>query len=110
MDAKARAVAAGIVLDSRIFCDTIAATSVLQLDRGMPPPTTRPQIEFTGELSPLSITEVLGMVLVSYLVFLVFLSFVGGSYWSLVGGKFGDNPDYLQAASAIDTGSFPESM
>ena len=67
----------------------------------MPPPTTRPQIEFTGELSPLSITEVLGMVLVSYLVFLVFLSFVGGSYWSLVGGKFGDNPDYLQAASAI---------
>ena len=67
----------------------------------MPPPTTRPQNEFTGELRPLSITEVLGMVFVSYLVFLAFLSFIGGSYWSLVGGKFGDNPDYLQAASAI---------
>ena len=41
------------------------------------------------------------MVLVSYVVFLAFLSFTGGSYWSLVGGKFGDNPDYLEAASAI---------
>jgi len=45
--------------------------------------------------------EVMAIVLVSYFVFLVFLSFAGGSYWSLVGGKFGDNPAYLRAASAI---------
>jgi hypothetical protein len=45
--------------------------------------------------------QVLGIVLISYLVFLAFLSFIGGSYWSLVGGKFGDNPAYLEAASAI---------
>jgi hypothetical protein len=44
---------------------------------------------------------VLGIVLISYLVFLAVLSFIGGSYWSLVGGKFGDNPGYLAAASAI---------
>jgi hypothetical protein len=44
---------------------------------------------------------VLGIVLISYLVFLAVLSFLGGSYWSLVGVKFGDNPDYLEAASAI---------
>jgi hypothetical protein len=41
------------------------------------------------------------MVLVSYLVFLVFLSFIGGSYWSLVEGRFADNAAYLEAASAI---------
>jgi len=41
------------------------------------------------------------MVLVSYLVFLVFLSFIGGSYWSLVEGRFADNAAYLGAASAI---------
>jgi hypothetical protein len=73
----------------------------VQFDRSMPPRTTHPQNELTGELRPPSLTQVLGMVLVSYLVFLAFLSLMGGSYWSLVGGKFGDNPDYLEAASAI---------
>lgn len=67
----------------------------------MPPRTTHAQNELTGELRPPSLTQVLAMVLVSYLIFLVFLSLLGGSYWSLVGGKFGDNPDYLEAASAI---------
>ncbi len=75
--------------------------SALQFNRSMPPQTTHPQKELTGQLRPPSLTQVLGMVLFSYLVFLAFLSFVGGSYWSLVGGKFGDNPDYLEAASAI---------
>jgi hypothetical protein len=60
-----------------------------------------PHDEWTGELRPPSLTYVMAMVLVSYLVFLVCLSFFGGSYWSLVGGQFGDNPDYLRAASAI---------
>lgn len=73
----------------------------MQFDRSMPPQTTHPQTEVTGELRPPSLAQVLAMVLVSYLVFLVFLSFLGGPYWSLVGGKFGDNPDYLEAASAI---------
>jgi len=67
----------------------------------MPPQTTHPQNELIGELRPPSLTQVLGMVIVSYLVFFAFLSFVGGSYWSLVRGEFGDNPDYLEAASAI---------
>ena len=67
----------------------------------MPLQPARPQNEFPGELRPPSITEVLGMVLVSYLVFLVFLSFIGGSYWSLVEGRFADNAAYLEAASAI---------
>lgn len=67
----------------------------------MPPPVACPQNESTGKLRPPSLTQVLGIVLISYLVFLAVLSFLGGSYWSLVGVKFGDNPDYLEAASAI---------
>ncbi len=67
----------------------------------MPPPAAPPRNELTGELRPPSLTQVLAIALVSYLVFLVFLSLIGGSYWSLVRGKFGDNPDYLEAASAI---------
>jgi hypothetical protein len=54
-----------------------------------------------GEHRPPSLGYLLAIVVISYLVFLAVLSFLGGSYWSLVGGKFGDNPDYLAAASAI---------
>jgi hypothetical protein len=67
----------------------------------MPSSPVRPQNAFTGELEAPSLWEVLIAVLVSYFVFLAFLSFIGGSYWSLVGGNFGDNPAYLQAAAAI---------
>ncbi len=67
----------------------------------MPEPETSPQNELNAGNRPPSLAQVLGIVLASYLVFLVFLHFAGGSYWSLVGGKFGDNPDYLEAASAI---------
>jgi hypothetical protein len=48
-----------------------------------------------------SLPEVLVIVVVSYFVFLVLLRLLGGSYWSLVGGNFGDNPAYLEAAGAI---------
>lgn len=48
-----------------------------------------------------SLTQVLGIVLISYLVFLAVLRLAAGSL-SLVGGaRFGDNPSYLDAASAI---------
>ncbi len=67
----------------------------------MPDRVADSQNELVAKDAPPSLPEVLGVVLVSYLVFLAFLFFIGGSYWSLVGGKFGDNPDYLQAASAI---------
>lgn len=70
----------------------------------MPSSAVRPQNAFnafTGELEAPSLAEVLAAVLVSYSVFLAFLSFLGGSYWSLVGGEFGDNPAYLRAAAAI---------
>jgi hypothetical protein len=67
----------------------------------MPIGDTSPQADLKDGLHPPSLAQVLGIVLFSYLIFLVFLHFVGGSYWSLVGGKFGDNPDYLQAARAI---------
>ena len=40
-------------------------------------------------------------VLLSYFVFLAFLAFAGGSYWSLVSTEFGDNGAYLAAAAAI---------
>jgi hypothetical protein len=48
-----------------------------------------------------SLAQVLGMVLLSYLVFLTSLRLAGGSYWSLVESTFGDNPAYLAAAHAI---------
>src|SRR5215813_8392232 len=54
-----------------------------------------------GRFDSPSLIEILGVVAVSYLAFLGFLEFAGGSYWSLVGGNFGDNPAYLGAASAI---------
>ena len=54
-----------------------------------------------GSTDAPSLLQVLSAVLLSYLVFLVFLAFAGGSYWSLVGGEFGDNPAYLGAATAI---------
>ena len=70
----------------------------------MPLQTTHPQDAPTTKIRPPSIappspTQVLGMVLISYLVFLAVLSSLGGL--ALVGGKFGDNGDYLKAASAI---------
>ncbi len=67
----------------------------------MPTPDVHPENKLSSDLRPPSLAQVLGIVLTSYLVFLVFLNFFGGSYWALVGGKFGDNPDYLAAASAI---------
>ncbi len=59
------------------------------------------QNELTGKLRPPSLTQVLVVVIFSYLVFLLFLSLVGRSYWSMGGERFGDNPGYLEAASAI---------
>jgi hypothetical protein len=71
----------------------------------MLPQAVRLQNDFTAEPfslpRPLSLTQVLGTVLLSYVVFLVVLSLAGGSYWFLVGGGFGDNPSFLQAARAI---------
>jgi hypothetical protein len=75
--------------------------SALQFNFSMPQLSDRLQKDLTGMPRPPSLTEVLGMVLLSYVIFLIVLSLIGGSYWSLVGGKFGDNPDYLRAASAI---------
>ncbi len=48
-----------------------------------------------------SLPEVLAIVLISYVVFLAILSLLGGSYWALVDGGYGDNPAYLEGASAI---------
>lgn len=81
--------------------DIISATFSLNLTIAEPLSQRRSQSQFTGDVQPPSLAEVLAVVLVSYLVFLAFLYFVGGSYWSLVGGGFGDNPDYIKAASAI---------
>jgi hypothetical protein len=71
----------------------------------MLPRAVRLQNDFTAEPfclpRTLSLTQVLGTVLLSYVVFLVVLSLAGGSYWFLVGGGFGDNPSFLQAARAI---------
>jgi Gpi18-like mannosyltransferase len=67
----------------------------------MPNAETRAQNGLTREMHPPTLTEVMGIAVVSYIVFLAFLHFAGGSYWSLVGGGFGDNPDYLQSAAAI---------
>jgi hypothetical protein len=67
----------------------------------MPFFATSPQNALTGDFAGPSLAEVLMAVLVSYFVFFTFLSFIGGSYWSLVGGKFGDNGSYLLAATGI---------
>ena len=55
----------------------------------------------TRKLTELSLTEVLAVVLASCAVFMVVLHFLGGSYWWLADGHFGDTPAYLQAAAAI---------
>jgi hypothetical protein len=65
----------------------------------MPSSAVSTQNASSGELEAPSLVHVLAAVLVSYSVFLAFLSFLGGSY--LVGGEFGDNPAYLRAAAAI---------
>lgn len=67
----------------------------------MPAPTAHPEHRLPKDPRPLSLTEVMAVILISYLVFLAFLLYVGGPYWSLVNGGFGDNPAYLEAASAI---------
>lgn len=53
------------------------------------------------ERKPPDLTEVLLIVVVSFLSFVAFLSLFGGSYGSLAGGNFGDNPAYIEAANAI---------
>ena len=90
----------------RVFCDIIFAISVLRFDQSMAPPVACPQHELAGEVRPPSPTQVLGMVLVSYVVFLVFLSCIGSSYWPMVEFKTGDNPAYLEVASAISHWQF----
>jgi glycosyl transferase family 87 len=67
----------------------------------MRPPATRPQSSLFGEPRPPSLTYLLGIVLVSYLIFVAALSLFGGSYWSLKGGNFGDNGAYIAVASGI---------
>jgi hypothetical protein len=55
--------------------------------------------EQTSNPAP-SLYEIVALVILSDIVFLVALHFMAGSL-SLVGGSFGDNAPYLQAASAI---------
>jgi hypothetical protein len=67
----------------------------------MTSPAAGDQHNSASEGRPLSPTQLLSMVLVSYVMFLIFLSSVGSSYWQMVEFKTGDNPSYLEAASAI---------
>jgi len=80
-------------------------STLLPFDHTMLPRSVRLQNDSTAGLfslpQALSLTEVLGTILLSYVIFLVVLSLAGGSYWFLVGGGFGDNPSFLQAARAI---------
>ena len=57
----------------------------------------------SAEIAPRSpsLAQALGVVVLSYIVFLLSLWLFGGHYWTMVSGKFGDNPSYLEAANAI---------
>ncbi len=68
--------------------------------------TSSPKI--FSESTSLSLVEVLLLVCFSYAVFLIALFLLGGSYWSLVGGDFGDNGPYLDIAHAIETWQFTD--
>ena len=66
----------------------------------MQPDKNRKDAALSSKEIGLPLTQVFGMVIVSYAVFLAVLHFLGSSYWPLVEST-GDNPSYLAAASAI---------
>src|SRR5205085_1627157 len=63
-------------------------------------PTSSAAADPTEKRAP-SLTEVLAIALCSGFIFLIVLRLLGGSYWYLVNGNFGDNLAYIQAANAI---------